>query len=69
MSGKRKFNIDTDAGLDDAQAICMALGANDVDVVAITTVQGNLNVSQIARNVIRVLKLANGLGLSSAAGF
>jgi inosine-uridine nucleoside N-ribohydrolase len=43
MNGQqsRKIIIDTDAGLDDAQAILMALASDDVEVVAITTVMGN----------------------------
>ena len=32
---RRKIVIDTDAGLDDAQAILMALASDNVDVVAI----------------------------------
>ncbi len=57
-SHKRKFIIDTDAGLDDAQAILMALKTSDVDVVALTTVRGNTSSSQVARNLLRLLKVA-----------
>ena len=61
MNGQpsRKIIIDTDAGLDDAQAILMALASDDVEVVAITTVMGNAGSPQVAKNVLRILKLAD----------
>jgi len=58
---KRKFIIDTDAGIDDAEAILMALNAPDVDIIAITTVQGNTNAPQVGKNVLRILKLVGRL--------
>jgi inosine-uridine nucleoside N-ribohydrolase len=63
MNGQqsRKIIIDTDAGLDDAQAILMALASDDVEVVAITTVMGNTGAHQVAKNVLRILKLADRL--------
>lgn len=63
MNGQqsRKIIIDTDAGLDDAQAILMALASDDVEVVAITTVMGNTRAHQVAKNVLRILKLADRL--------
>ncbi|XP_064650182.1 nucleoside hydrolase-like isoform X2 [Lineus longissimus] len=60
MPTKRRFIIDTDCGLDDAQAILMAL-SQGVDVVGITTCSGNTGVDQVCKNVLRVLKLANRL--------
>ncbi|KAK3590504.1 hypothetical protein CHS0354_037551 [Potamilus streckersoni] len=47
MADKRLFVIDTDAGVDDAQAILMALSYPDVEVMAITTVSGNTLAIQI----------------------
>ena len=65
--GRRKVVIDTDAGLDDAQAILMTLAhCHDVDVVAITTVHGNVGVHQVTRNVLRLLKAAKRLDVSDA---
>jgi inosine-uridine nucleoside N-ribohydrolase len=61
---RRKIVIDTDAGLDDAQAILMALASDNVDVVAITTVLGNTTAPQVANNVLRILKLADRLDVS-----
>lgn len=47
--------IDTDAGVDDAQAIMMALAAPDVTVEAITTLSGNVHVDKVVRNVLCIL--------------
>lgn len=63
-SEKRRFVIDCDPGLDDAQAILMALAAPDVEVIAITTTHGNAGVDQVTRNVLRLLKLAGRLDVS-----
>jgi purine nucleosidase len=49
--------IDTDAGVDDAQAIIMALTTPGVEVTAFTTVTGNVHVSHVNRNVFTVLDL------------
>lgn len=55
MSSKRKkIIIDCDAGIDDAQAIILALSL-DIEVVAITCVAGNVGVDQVAKNVLRIL--------------
>ena len=43
--------IDTDAGVDDAQAIMMALAQPGVQVDAITTLSGNVHVDKVVRNV------------------
>ncbi|KAK3590505.1 hypothetical protein CHS0354_037552 [Potamilus streckersoni] len=59
MANKRLMIIDTDAGVDDANAILMALSYPDVEVVGITTVSGNILVKQVTVNVLRVLKVAN----------
>ena len=58
---RKKFLIDTDAGVDDAQAIFMALSQPNVDVVAITTTHGNTSAHQVSKNVLRVLKVADRL--------
>ncbi|KAK7085229.1 hypothetical protein SK128_026888, partial [Halocaridina rubra] len=54
-----KVIIDTDAGLDDALAIFMALAAHKhklLEVIAITTVQGNTSLHNVNNNVLRILK-------------
>lgn len=51
----RKVVIDTDAGVDDALALILALRSPELDVRAITTVSGNVHVDLCAENVLRVL--------------
>ncbi len=48
--------IDTDTASDDAVALMMALRAPDVEVVAITTVVGNVNLEQATRNALTVVE-------------
>ncbi|XP_043928112.1 inosine-uridine preferring nucleoside hydrolase-like [Protopterus annectens] len=51
--------IDTDCGVDDAQAIMMALAQPTVQVLGITCCHGNTTVDNVSRNVLRVLKICN----------
>lgn len=53
----RQFLIDTDAASDDAVALIMALRAPEVQVLAITTVAGNVPVAQATRNALYVAEL------------
>jgi len=53
----RKFLIDTDTASDDAVALIMALGAADVEVVAITVVCGNVPVELGVRNALYTVEL------------
>ncbi len=47
----QKMIIDTDAGVDDAIALMMILADPTVDVLGITTVNGNVGVEQVTVNV------------------
>ena len=58
---KRKLLIDTDAGVDDAHALLLALRNPDVDVIGITCVAGNTSSSQVGLNVLRVLQVVGRL--------
>ena len=51
--------IDTDAGVDDAQAIMLALAHPGVQVEAITTVCGNVDVDKVVANVFTTLDVMN----------
>ncbi len=53
----RHFLIDTDTASDDAVALIMALRNPHIDVVAITTVAGNVPVSQASRNALYTAEL------------
>jgi purine nucleosidase len=52
---KEKWIIDTDCGIDDAQAVF--LGLHYWDVVAITCVAGNTIVDNVVKNVGKITKL------------
>lgn len=47
--------IDTDAGIDDAWAIMMILAQPGIDVLAITTVHGNVSLEQATTNTCLIL--------------
>jgi purine nucleosidase len=53
----REFIVDTDTASDDAVALIMALRWPDVDVLAITTVSGNVKVENAARNALITAEL------------
>ncbi|MDO9546986.1 MAG: nucleoside hydrolase [Pelolinea sp.] len=50
--------IDTDTGVDDAQAILLAFGHKNTKVEAITSVSGNVDVVKTTANVLKVLDVA-----------
>jgi pyrimidine-specific ribonucleoside hydrolase len=52
--------VDTDPGVDDAIALLYLLASPDVDVLAVTTVHGNVSVADATTNARRVLRLAGG---------
>ncbi len=55
-----KFIIDTDPGTDDAVAILIALAHfSDEELLALTTVAGNVKVDVGTRNALRILEHAN----------
>lgn len=60
---KRKVIIDCDPGIDDALAIILALKSKEIEVVGITTVSGNVESLQGAKNALKVLKLLGRLDI------
>jgi purine nucleosidase len=52
----RRFVVDTDTASDDAVALVMALRTPDVDVVAVTTVAGNVDVETATRNALYTIE-------------
>jgi inosine-uridine nucleoside N-ribohydrolase len=65
----RQIIIDTDPGLDDAVAILLALAAADeLDVLGIVAVAGNLPLALTERNARRVCELAGRLDVAVYAG-
>ena len=60
---KRKVIIDCDPGIDDALAIILALKSKEIEVLGITTVSGNVESLQGAKNALKVLKLLGRLDI------
>lgn len=58
--------LDVDTGVDDAQAIMMALAAPNVEVLGITCVSGNTSLENSCRNTLRVLKVCQRLEVGLA---
>jgi len=56
---KHPFLIDTDTASDDAVALIMALRSPQAQVLAITTVAGNVNVHQASRNALYTAELCS----------
>jgi inosine-uridine nucleoside N-ribohydrolase len=56
-----KYIIDVDTGVDDAQAIMLALSRPDIQVVGITCVAGNVDVDQVCVNTLKVLSVCDRL--------
>jgi pyrimidine-specific ribonucleoside hydrolase len=60
--------LDVDPGHDDAVAIMLACGAPDLDLLAVTTVAGNVPLEKTTRNALRVLSLIGHPDVPVAAG-
>jgi pyrimidine-specific ribonucleoside hydrolase len=60
--------IDCDPGVDDAIAILLALASPELELLALTTVAGNLPLETTTRNALRVLALAGREDIPVAAG-
>jgi pyrimidine-specific ribonucleoside hydrolase len=60
--------IDTDPGVDDAFAIALAALSDDVDLLGVTTVFGNVSLEATTRNAQRVLALCGRSDVPVAAG-
>ncbi|BBF44053.1 preQ1-regulated inosine-uridine nucleoside hydrolase [Lachnospiraceae bacterium KM106-2] len=56
MNVKRKVIIDCDPGIDDSLALMLALSSEELEVIGITTVCGNVPASIGVENAIKVLK-------------
>jgi inosine-uridine nucleoside N-ribohydrolase len=60
--------IDTDPGVDDAVAILLALASPEIDVLALTSVAGNVSLEKTTLNARRLLELAGRDDVLVAAG-
>ncbi|XP_061925774.1 inosine-uridine preferring nucleoside hydrolase isoform X1 [Entelurus aequoreus] len=62
-SMRKKLLVDVDCGVDDAQAIMLALVAPNVDLLGVTCVHGNTTVENVCRNTLRVLQACERLDI------
>ncbi|KAG7503365.1 hypothetical protein JOB18_037353 [Solea senegalensis] len=60
---KKKLLMDVDTGVDDAQAIMVALAVPNVEVLGITCCHGNTSLENVLKNTLRVLKVCNRLDI------
>jgi inosine-uridine nucleoside N-ribohydrolase len=60
--------LDVDPGHDDAVAIMLACGAPEVDLLAVTTVAGNVPLERTTDNALRILSLIGHTDVPVAAG-
>jgi len=58
MTGKRAIIIDTDPGQDDAIALLLALASDELDVLGITAVAGNVPLALTEKNARKICELA-----------
>ncbi|XP_049335525.1 uncharacterized protein si:ch211-201h21.5 isoform X3 [Astyanax mexicanus] len=65
--GEKLMIIDTDCGIDDAQAIMLALAAPSVRVLGLTCCFGNTDVENVCQNVLRVLTVCQRTQVSLVA--
>ena len=63
-----KLLLDVDPGIDDALAVLMALGNDDVDVVGLTTVMGNTTVENTTANALALLDFVDRADVPVAKG-
>lgn len=62
-----KLLLDVDTGVDDAQAIMVALADPNVKVMGISCSHGNTPLQNVLQNTLRVLKVCNRLDVGSFA--
>ncbi len=55
---KHKIIIDTDAGADDSAAIILAASSENLEILGVTTLAGNVDLEQSTKNVLAALEVA-----------
>ncbi|MGI9049122.1 MAG: nucleoside hydrolase [Rubrobacteraceae bacterium] len=60
--------MDVDPGHDDAVALMLACGSTELDLLAVTTVAGNVALDKTTRNALRILSLIGRTDVPVAAG-
>ena len=57
-SAKRKIIIDSDTGADDASAIILAAKNQEIEILGVTVLVGNVSLEQSAKNALAALEIA-----------
>lgn len=60
--------LDVDTGLDDAYALMFAARCPGIDLLGVTCVAGNVDVSQVVRNTLDVLDMSGSAEVPVASG-
>lgn len=60
---KRNVIIDCDPGIDDSLALILALSSEELNIIGITIVSGNVHVNKGVKNALKVLRLMNRLDI------
>ena len=55
MCEKQPFILDVDTGIDDAAALALAVNSPEIELLAVSTVAGNVDITQTTDNTLRVL--------------
>lgn len=58
LSEKHKVIIDTDTGADDASALILAAKSENIDILGVTVLAGNVDLEQGTKNALAALELA-----------
>ena len=64
-----KILLDVDTGVDDSLALLYALNKEEVEIVGITTVCGNVEARLAAENTLKILDLAGAPDIPVVCGF
>jgi purine nucleosidase len=64
----KRIIIDTDPGVDDALTFLLALASPEIQLEALTTVQGNVTLEKATRNALSVLEMAHATHIPVARG-
>ncbi|CAL5223594.1 g6133 [Coccomyxa viridis] len=65
---RKKLIIDTDPGIDDAMAILTAMNSEEVEVIGLTTVFGNVYTDTATKNAFKILEVAGKSQIPVAEG-
>src|SRR5690554_6139126 len=68
MAAAKKIIIDCDPGIDDAVMLMLAFASDELEILGITTVAGNLPLSTTAKNARIVRELCGREGVPVYAG-